>query len=85
MKNARFDHQAHRLVSCESCHAKASTSKDTADILLPGIETCQACHRSGKANAAEARCFECHDYHDWSKEKPVNGTLSIHQLISSRK
>ncbi len=84
MKNARFDHQPHRLVSCDSCHAKASTSKDTADILLPGIETCRQCHRAGKANAAEARCFECHDYHDWSKEKPVNGTLSIHQLLSSR-
>ena len=84
MKDARFDHQAHRLVNCESCHAKTRSSKDAADILLPGIETCQQCHRPGESNAAEARCFECHDYHDWSKEKPVNGTLGIHQLISSR-
>ncbi len=84
MQNARFDHQAHRLVSCESCHIKVATSKETSDILLPGIETCQQCHTSGKENAAEARCFECHDYHDWSKEKPVNGKFSIHQLISKK-
>jgi hypothetical protein len=81
MQNARFDHQAHRLVSCESCHTKAATSTETSDILLPSIKSCQECHRPGRENSAEARCFECHDYHDWSKEKPVNGKFSIHQLI----
>ena len=31
-------------------------------------------------DAAEARCFECHAYHDWSKEKPVVGKYSLKQL-----
>ncbi len=31
-------------------------------------------------DAAEARCFECHVYHDWSKEKPVAGKFLIKQL-----
>jgi hypothetical protein len=48
-------------------------------VLLPGIQVCRECHRSG-ANAAEARCFECHVYHDWSKEKPVVGKYTVKQL-----
>jgi len=84
MQKAHFDHQAHRLVSCESCHAKAATSKETSDILMPGIETCQQCHKPGKEYAAEARCFECHNYHDWRQEKPVHGDRTIQQLISQR-
>jgi hypothetical protein len=79
LPHASFDHAAHQLLACASCHARASSSKETADVLIPGIQVCRECHRSG-ANAAEARCFECHVYHDWSKEKQVNAGYTVRQL-----
>ena len=80
LPHSTFDHQAHQTVSCASCHNKAETSKATADVLIPAVKVCQQCHHSG-ANAAESRCFECHTYHDWSKEKQVNGGFTVKQLI----
>jgi hypothetical protein len=76
LPHSEFDHEAHQLVNCTSCHAKAKTSKETSDVLIPGIQLCRSCHHSG-SDAAEARCFECHGYHDWSKEKGVTGTFTI--------
>jgi hypothetical protein len=74
-QDAVFDHDQHRFVTCESCHAKARTSQERADILLPGILVCQQCHHSG-SEGVESRCFECHEYHDWSNEKELNGKLT---------
>jgi hypothetical protein len=74
-----FDHEAHRMVQCASCHTKANESRETSDVLIPGVQTCRQCHRAGQ-DAAEARCFECHAYHDWSKEKPVVGKYTVQQL-----
>ena len=65
--HAIFDHNQHRLVGCETCHAGARTSQESADVLVPGIRVCRSCHHSG-SDGAEARCFECHLYHDWSRE-----------------
>jgi hypothetical protein len=79
LPNANFDHEAHQMVQCASCHAKANQSRETSDVLIPGIQTCQQCHHAGP-DAAEARCFECHTYHDWSKEKPVAGKYTVKQL-----
>jgi hypothetical protein len=79
LQHAEFDHEAHQMVQCASCHAKANESRETSDVLIPGVQTCQQCHRSGK-DAAEARCFECHVYHDWSKEKPVVAKYTVKQL-----
>lgn len=76
MKNAEFDHKAHQLVTCTECHAQAKTSNKTEDVLLPGIATCQRCH-NGTKYAAEARCSECHLYHDWSKAKPASSVHAI--------
>jgi hypothetical protein len=76
MTHAKFDHQAHQLVTCTECHAQAKTSNNTADVLLPGIATCQRCH-SGGPTAADSRCSECHVYHDWSKAKPSSSTHAI--------
>ena len=76
LPHSEFDHESHQLAACTSCHTKAAASKETADVLIPGIQVCRACHHSG-SNAAEARCFECHGYHDWSKEKRVAGTFTI--------
>lgn len=75
LPHANFNHQRHQMVSCTECHA-ALTSRETADILIPGIATCEKCHHSG-ADAAESRCFECHTYHDWTKAKEVKGKLTL--------
>jgi len=80
MTGARFDHAAHQLVTCAECHGSAATSKLTSDILLPGIATCQQCHRPGRASA-DASCSECHIYHDWSKAKPVDSKTTIRELL----
>lgn len=79
MPYAKFDHSAHTGFSCVSCHAKAMTSTEASDILLPGIATCQKCHAPG-AEHAESRCFECHTYHDWSKRKEVTPTFTLPAL-----
>ncbi|MGC1187930.1 MAG: hypothetical protein WA871_11120 [Candidatus Acidiferrales bacterium] len=79
---AKFDHAQHQLVTCESCHAGARTSQQSSDILLPGIATCRQCHHEGP-QTAEARCFECHTYHDPSLRKFGPGPTSIGGLLSS--
>jgi hypothetical protein len=80
LPHAEFDHQAHQMVQCVSCHAKAPDSRETSDVLIPGVQTCRQCHRTGR-DAAEARCFECHVYHDWSKEKPAVAKFTVQQLV----
>jgi len=81
LPHAEFDHRAHRAMSCVDCHSKATESHDTADVLLPSIKTCQQCHRESAArNTAESRCFECHQYHDWSKARRTKGRFSIQEL-----
>ncbi len=82
LPHAVFDHESHTMLSCTSCHTGALTSQETADVLLPGIETCQQCHHSG-SEAAEARCFECHTYHDWGERKEVQGKFNIPELVRS--
>jgi len=80
-----FSHQAHMTVTCESCHAKALTSTQTEDILLPGIKTCQTCH-NGRPNVegvSENGCFLCHTYHKWDQRKDFKGKYTIHQLTGS--
>ena len=79
LPQAEFDHEPHRLLACTACHAGTASSKETADVLLPGIETCQQCHRP--VEAAEARCFECHRYHDWSRARRVTGPYTIPDLL----
>lgn len=78
MPHANFNHERHQSVACTECHA-ALTSRETSDILLPGIATCEKCHHSGK-DGAEARCFECHTYHDWTRAKEMNGKLTLSGL-----
>jgi hypothetical protein len=81
--HAKFDHDAHRGFSCESCHAKALTSTETSDILLPGIANCKTCHAPGPEHA-ESRCFECHTYHDWARRKEVRATYTLPALQDKR-
>jgi hypothetical protein len=79
MPHAKFDHGAHDGFTCVSCHAKALTSTETSDVLMPGIATCQTCHAPGPEHA-ESRCFECHTYHDWSKRKEVTPKFTLPAL-----
>ncbi len=81
MPHAKFDHDAHRGFTCVSCHQRALTSTETSDILIPGMETCKACHAPGPDHA-ESRCFECHTYHDWSKRKEVTPKFTLPPLRS---
>lgn len=77
MPRTVFDHQPHRMLKCGDCHA-ATTSKDTVDVLMPGVQNCQQCHRAGRA---ENRCFGCHAYHDWSLRQATRGKYTIPELL----
>jgi hypothetical protein len=55
-----FDHRQHTAVSCAQCHA-AANSRDTADVLMPGIASCTGCHRP--EGGARHDCLTCHRYH----------------------
>ena len=79
MLRSKFEHDAHRGFTCMSCHAKALSSTEATDILLPGIATCRTCHAPGPEHA-ESRCFECHTYHDWSKRKEVKPAFTLPAL-----
>lgn len=81
MMHANFDHSQHGLVDCAACHAAAAASQQSSDVLLPGIATCRACHHSG-TEAAEARCFECHNYHDPAARKPAHSSFSLAQFAN---
>jgi hypothetical protein len=84
--HAEFNHDSHRLLTCTACHDRTPESRDTADILLPGIASCRSCHQNGgpRRDAASGRCSECHSYHDWSKEQPTNGKFTIPQLRAEK-
>lgn len=73
-----FDHAAHSMLTCIACHTKTPTSEATADILIPGIDSCRACHGAQGSTAgvtlslgwgkterhAPGSCVTCHLYHD---------------------
>jgi hypothetical protein len=84
--HAEFSHDSHRLLTCTACHERTPESRQTADILLPGITSCRNCHEDGgpRHDAASGRCSECHAYHDWTKERPTKGKFTIPQLRASR-
>lgn len=86
LPNSNFDHEAHRMMTCESCHSHVPESKLTSDVNLPGIDTCRRCHKDGgaMANAAEGRCYECHSYHDWRKEQRTKGKFDLTTLTSKK-
>lgn len=68
-EHARFDHKSHRAMQCRDCHAQATTSETSGDILLPRISTCVKCHAPHDRTNGELRggarfhCTECHRYH----------------------
>ncbi|HXI55984.1 MAG TPA: cytochrome c3 family protein [Polyangia bacterium] len=75
-----FDHAQHaRLgVSCQSCHAAASTSTGASDDLLPLEAACRDCHKIDRRQPDKAvakgepaaRCIACHV--GWSGTEPLS-------------
>jgi predicted CXXCH cytochrome family protein len=63
---ARFDHTAHRAMECASCHQGVEESSLSAQVLLPGKESCLPCHdsRERSGTSAGGACTTCHGYHD---------------------
>jgi len=77
LPHAVFSHKSHRALTCTTCHVETARSRETFDVLLPSIETCRDCHQPG---GAEARCFQCHNYHDWSRRRPTKGRYTLPEL-----
>ncbi|HEX4480936.1 MAG TPA: cytochrome c3 family protein [Rudaea sp.] len=71
--DAKFTHAKHVTVKCEDCHA-ARKSEQSADLLIPGIGNCRACHGGAYAkDKVPTTCISCHDYHQ-------SGTLKMGKL-----
>jgi hypothetical protein len=49
LPHANFHHEPHRLLSCTACHIGVHDSQSTGDVLIPGIDTCRACHAARPA------------------------------------
>lgn len=72
-KHARFDHSAHRAVTCMACHEGAYSNHPDAEkasaVLVPNIDNCVECHAPRHQDAGEMvggarhNCVECHNYH----------------------
>jgi predicted CXXCH cytochrome family protein len=74
--NGWFDHRAHVNMNlpgqgnfngdgaCLTCHV-ATKSNQAANLLIPGLESCQRCHgdENDRQAAVPSGCAMCHDYH----------------------
>ena len=65
-----FTHAKHTQVTCISCHATATKSEHTSDILMPTQQSCVQCH-SPKGAIGDS-CTKCHKFHSaappgWSR------------------
>lgn len=78
---AKFSHESHRLLDCQSCHAGAAESIKTADVLMPGIDACKQCHNR-KTVGVRSDCLECHQYHDRGAEPTgLHGRLKVEEVL----
>ena len=80
LPQSRFDHAAHREITCRECHA-ADRSTTANDVLMPRLETCQRCHR---ADRASERCAECHTYHGALAPKDLDGPHTIQEITGQQ-
>ncbi len=75
MPKARFTHAKHVDSACSDCH-EAAKSGSSADVLMPRIESCQACHGGqGADNKVPSPCVDCHKFHrqDVGPMRPADG------------
>jgi hypothetical protein len=91
--HAKFDHSAHTMLSCESCHGKKGAdgvgvpasatgvmeSKLTADTLMPDKASCITCH-SAKGGVV-SNCATCHDYHNTAPAHDVAAASAVRQMM----
>jgi hypothetical protein len=91
--NARFDHAAHRTVSCRDCHAGMHQHEnagadqpkapgallDDEKVFLPDKQKCASCHMPG---SARSDCAECHRYH--AIDKPPHGVGAVVRGVAER-
>lgn len=60
---ARFNHSKHVTTACTDCH-DVRASKQSSDVLLPGIGKCRECHDGGDESAhLPSTCLTCHGFH----------------------
>jgi hypothetical protein len=85
--HARFSHLSHRVLECTGCHTRAAKSRKSENMLIPGIEICQGCHRQEpagwlrQAKSAPLQCTTCHTYHERVANLDWDGPLSVHRLL----
>jgi hypothetical protein len=67
---SHFDHRSHQIQgkltgddACLACH-KAKDSKESSDVMLPGMAKCEECHSDRQAaERIPVQCVTCHAYH----------------------
>jgi hypothetical protein len=82
----RFDHRAHRNMTCADCHPNVGKVPDATNVFLPDIsplatgpgaagQSCIDCHHppTSPGRGAPSSCVTCHDYHDHGREKHPTG------------
>jgi mono/diheme cytochrome c family protein len=85
--HAGFSHRSHRVLECSACHTRAAKSRKSENVLIPGIEICQGCHRQEpagwlrQAKSAPLQCTTCHTYHERVANPDWDGPLSVHRLL----
>ena len=65
LPQSHFSHAQHETQPCSDCHRDAERSETSADVMLPGIESCRTCHGSGDAGEGKlaSTCITCHKFH----------------------
>ena len=65
-----FPHGQHvELTQCSDCHALATGSRETSDLILPSLVACKTCHRPAEDDEREpdrlarSTCRTCHSFH----------------------
>ena len=72
LPKAKFTHNSHTTMSCESCH-NARQSGIADDVLIPGIENCRVCHTGADhSRLIQSTCVSCHQYHIWAGPKAAS-------------
>jgi len=81
---SRFTHAGHRDMECGTCH-EARTSVTSADVLMPSIATCRACHGGEQAaDKVPSTCIACHGFHR-PDLAPMNGGADPHATKTAAK
>jgi len=71
MKDAKFDHTAHRAMDCRGCHpgpyekitgTSRPTEREAPNFLSDSLQSCQSCH-SPQGQVRHA-CTDCHGFHN---------------------